>query len=1200
MMRDDYGRLYYSVSRDALHWTLLGGGKRIHEAYRGHPDVCRGHDGRYYMTGGSAAIVLWVSDDLVTWSKLLELEPDLRQTADFQPREKTYGAPKIYYDESVGQHLITWHTSQNEKRREQPEHYWAGQRTLYVLSRDLKTFTQPKRLFPFDMATIDVIVRKDHGQYYAILKDERYPSFDWPTGKSIRISRGESLTGPWTEPSPRITPNFREAPTLIPRPDGKGWYLYCEQYPGVQYSLCTAPRVEGPWHDVYIKDYHVPAGSRHGCMIRVTQKQYDGIVAAATPVTMVRDPKTPQALFACQEIQEALEARGHRVRQLDSARLDQAHFDQAHFDQAHLDQAHLDQAHLDQAHFDQAHFDQAHLDQAHLDQAHLGQAHLGQDGDGAWIVLGSRSDAALGEKMKRQGIRLPGTLRPEGYSLRTTRNNGRSTYWVVGADAAGAMYGGLELAERVRIAGLAGIGHADHNAYMAMRGTKFNCPLDVRTPSYTDVCDAAQHNIAEMWSFDFWKEYVDQLARCRYNYVSLWSLHPFPSLVKVPDYPNVALDNVQRSTVRWKEYYSLNGIGFDSPEILGNVEILKRMTIDEKIAFWRRVMRYGKDRNVDFYFVTWNIFVNGTGGQYGITDDIGNPTTVDYFRKSIRQMFLTYPDLAGIGLTTGENMEGASLQQKEDWAFQTYGQGVLDAAAEQPGRKITLIHRQHQTGTRDIARTFAPLVAHKDIEFLFSFKYAKAHVYSATTQPYHRAFVQDIGELKTIWTLRNDDVYHFRWGAPDFVREFIQNIPREASRGYYLGSDQYIWGREFLSTEPETPRQIEVAKHWYHWMIWGRLGYDPTLANERFIAVLQQRYPNVSGKDLFAAWQEASMVFPTTTGFHWGALDFQWYIEACKSSPGPAQTPTGFHDVNRFITLPPHPSSGNISIPDFVDLVVAGKQPSGTTPLEVSQKLHRHAEKALELVDGLSHGGDKELRLTLSDIRAMGLLGKYYAHKIRGATELALFRKTRLPAHGNTAVAELTEAADCWRRYVSTALAQYENPLWTNRVGYCDWRELTGQVLHDVEIAGGTPRLSSMAPTPGGTILEAEAATFQGLAKASHGGEFTGTGYLDPTPDAPRPRIHWTFDAPQTGTYLLELRYALAGQGQHRCGVTVNGNRAGKIVCWLTGGRSTWAWDQRPVVLEEGPNAIELTPEGPVAIDHLNVLFGGATASASQ
>ncbi len=93
---------------------------------------------------------------------------------------------------------------------------------------------------------------------------------------------------------------------------------------------------------------------------------------------------------------------------------------------------------------------------------------------------------------------------------------------------------------------------------------------------------------------------------------------------------------------------------------------MKKLTIDEKIEFWQKVLRYAKDRNIDFYVLTWNIFVNGTNGKYEITDDIDNITTRDYFRKSVKQMFVTYPDLAGIGVTTGENMHNADAAKKED------------------------------------------------------------------------------------------------------------------------------------------------------------------------------------------------------------------------------------------------------------------------------------------------------------------------------------------------------------------------------------------------------------------------------------------------------------------------------------------------------------------------------------------------------
>jgi hypothetical protein len=284
MTKSDYGRLYYSVSLDGLHWRLLNDAKRIvGEEYRGHPDICQGHDGRYYMLGNRSRnpeINIWVSDGLVSWSKLREFRPDIWKTPDFKPALRYHGAPKIYYDKASAQYLITWHSTFEKPIKEEPEKFWSGMRTLYVTSKDLVSFSDPKRLFAFEMATIDVIVRREAGRYYAIIKDELYPSFDWPTGKTIRISSSPNLLGPYSKPSQRITPNFREAPTLIRKLDDSGWYLYYEQYPGVSYGLSTAETLRGPWYDVYCMKYRVPKGARHGCMIAITQKQYEAIVAA--------------------------------------------------------------------------------------------------------------------------------------------------------------------------------------------------------------------------------------------------------------------------------------------------------------------------------------------------------------------------------------------------------------------------------------------------------------------------------------------------------------------------------------------------------------------------------------------------------------------------------------------------------------------------------------------------------------------------------------------------------------------------------------------------------------------------------------------------------------------------------------------------------------------------------------------------------
>ncbi|RYE21414.1 MAG: glycosyl hydrolase family 43 [Sphingobacteriales bacterium] len=290
MTHQDYGRLYYSVSLDGLHWQSLNKKQRVFKDYKGHPDITKGHDGRYYIVGnvsdGNLQINIWVSSDLITWESFGSYTPDLKSTPDYGYALLRLGAPKLYYDASTKQYILSWHTAHKEGTKEDPERYWASQRTLYVLSKDLKTFSPaPARLFDWDMGTIDVFVRKVGEQYFAVIKDETYPTLYWPTGKTIRIARAPSLTGPYSEPSAPISPNFREAPMLIPSPDNKAWYMYYEQYPGVSYGLSIADNLNGPWYQASGYTFHsdwdkysFPASVRHGCMITISKAEYDKLV----------------------------------------------------------------------------------------------------------------------------------------------------------------------------------------------------------------------------------------------------------------------------------------------------------------------------------------------------------------------------------------------------------------------------------------------------------------------------------------------------------------------------------------------------------------------------------------------------------------------------------------------------------------------------------------------------------------------------------------------------------------------------------------------------------------------------------------------------------------------------------------------------------------------------------------------------------
>lgn len=642
---------------------------------------------------------------------------------------------------------------------------------------------------------------------------------------------------------------------------------------------------------------------------------------------------------------------------------------------------------------------------------------------------------------------------PQSYAIRVQRNRGRAAIVVRGADAAGVMYGGLDVAEAIRTGTLDTITDSDHAPHIAQRGIKFNIPLDLRTPSYTDPSHAAQANIPEVWSREFWREFLDDLARHRYNVLTLWSLHPFPSIVKVPEFPNVALDDVWRTTAKLEADFDFNGNNFVRPEMLAQHEVVKRLTIDEKIQFWRDVMQLAKDRGVDVYWFTWNIFLHGAAGKDGLTEDKGAPRTIAYFRASVRETIKTYPLLAGFGITAGESMPvkigGLS---KEQWLWQTYGEGIRDALKEDPQRKFRLIHRFHMTGLGEIQKEFAELPCPMDL----SFKYAIAHMYSIPNPPMITPVLPLLGpQLRSWLTVRNDDIYSFRWADVDYARAFIKAIPpADKVAGFYMGTDGYLWGRDFLSKDPGSPRQTVMQKQWLSFALWGRLAYAPDLPAAVFQRLTGARFPGADVPALTAAWADASKTFPYITRFFWGDIDLKWLPEACLSSP----RFRGYYTVRHFIEGSTMPGSGVMNIIDWRKRRLAGQPMEGVTPVDIAATLETNARRALAALPRLranatSVGNAREYGATLGDIESMALLGLYYAAKIRGACELALYDRNGDTARKADAVGHLEAALQHWKDYAASYTRQSVQPVLYNRVGWVDIPKLVENANADVKIA---------------------------------------------------------------------------------------------------------------------------------------------------
>ena len=657
-------------------------------------------------------------------------------------------------------------------------------------------------------------------------------------------------------------------------------------------------------------------------------------------------------------------------------------------------------------------------------------AALAKAGSGKKIVLAIATDKTVTATLSAQGGKPAAGLGAQAYVLRTTTKPDLS-YWVLGGDAAGAMYGGLQIAENISAAGFSGCFDTEEKPFLLYRGMKLNLPLDKRIPTYVGgwSSHSARDAIPDVWDMAFWKTLIDQQARSRYNLLSIWVHHPFPALVKVPEYPKASLPNIQK---------------YDGSVI--------NLNHDQRVAFWREVMRYAHDRGMKFYFFNWNIYVDYAKDQYpALTRNPKNTTTLDYMSKSMRALLETYPELDGFGITSGDGMDGTA-EENTEWTWNAMGKAVKDYLSENPSRQFNLIHRGVKTDPETCDAIYAPIKAVTNATFNMSAKYAMAHMYS-TPAPKWTGDIQSCAKLglKTWLTFRNDDYFYLSWGDPKFVRDFMAGIPlKETVVGMYIGIDGYNPSRARLFKNESLNGQLEVERRWYMEMLWGRISYNPATSDEVFKNLLAKRYPKVSAGDLFGAWTLASRSLPKVTELimdKW-SLDFHWYPEGCWSDPGRC---SGFRTIDDVAGAKGGFAGQDVakgsSLCNIADSA-AGKCNGKKSSYQLADEMQADATKALALINALQSGGNADLEVAINNVKQMAYLSAYYAHKIRGATYKKAGERTK-------AREEMGKAYCWWMAYSRSMEATYKPDSFRNLAIAPDWKYADAAVLKEYNDLGG-------------------------------------------------------------------------------------------------------------------------------------------------
>jgi hypothetical protein len=632
-------------------------------------------------------------------------------------------------------------------------------------------------------------------------------------------------------------------------------------------------------------------------------------------------------------------------------------------------------------------------------------------------------------------------------SFRIQREGERGIRIVYG-DEVGAMYGAIELAEQISLGGgLSAVKEIARKPFILNRGLKFNIPLDARSPSYDDTGTSAHMNITVMWEWEFWKEFLDNMIRNRYNVLTLWTNHPFPTMVKLDKYPGVNYDDVHVLKVPFDEKGDRHGdeLDFLDPD---NTRVVKKIKLEDKIAYWQKVFDYAEDHGIEIQIFHWNIYTFGAEGKHGITDDGNNEKTIDYIRYCVNEFLKTYPQIDGIGVAAGEHFN-IPRGQREKWLWQTFGQGIMDYHKSDPEREISFTFRSLMSNAENILDAFKD---YKAGPFYTDHKYARARVHSTTTSPYLDFEYREGLEIIKVpcWlNIRNDDLFVMRWGDPDYVREFWANVPRDMMQfeaGFFMGPDGFVQGREFVykNKDSELSGQLEVDKHWYRFMMFGKLSYDLTLTRDYFEARLKQRFPQADATLLYNTFQASSKIIPQVNRFFFRVNDLQFSPEGCISVGG-------FLTVDKsFFKFPPLQGSGILSVQEYAAAMLSENNGhfDGITPMEVAANLDDFARQTLDGVSTLRQaaGEQEELSSTLLDLEATAYLGQYYADKIRGAAQLAVYRQdpSEKQAH-KRAVNYFSDAISDWKSYAEAASSQYEPQLFS-RTHYMDWWKILDEV----------------------------------------------------------------------------------------------------------------------------------------------------------
>ncbi len=570
----------------------------------------------------------------------------------------------------------------------------------------------------------------------------------------------------------------------------------------------------------------------------------------------------------------------------------------------------------------------------------------------------------------------------EGFKINTSGK----TISIEGADATGALYGALELSDRIKKSGKIPLSlNFQDKPEMVLRGTCIGLQKTEYLPGRT-VYEYPYTPESFPWFYDkaHWIEYLDMMVENRYNSLYLWNGHPFASLVKLDDYPYA--------------------VEVDEETFKKNEEVFKFLTEEaDKRGIWVIQMFY-------------NILVSKPFAEkHNIkTQERSRPITpliADYTQKSITEFIKKYPNV-GFLVTLGEAMH--TIDDDVQWFTETIIPGVKDGL-EQLGltNEPPIVLRGHDTDAERVMEAALPI--YKNLYTTFKYNGESLTTY----QP--RDVWQDIPKaLSELGSVHISNVHvlanlePFRYSSPDFIQKSVKAMHNiQGANGLHLYPQSSYWDWPYTA-DKTSERLKQIDRDWMWYEAWARYAWDSKRDRNEEIAYWSEVLGKVydcgkSGKDILEAYEQTGEIAPKLLRT-FGISDGNRQTLLLGMFMGQLVNPFKYHVYKDFLTS--NGPVGEILI-DYAAKEWKGVPHVGETPPQIIDEVVAHGKQAVQAIERAStsiKANNEEFQRLKNDVYCYDAFANYFAEKVKAAMLVLRYKYSNDISDLETAIPHLEKS----------------------------------------------------------------------------------------------------------------------------------------------------------------------------------------------